>query len=127
MSFVPHFIQGVTVTIYNYDPITHTVTVIQSPVDPIYCLSNDANDPGGAEAFVKMFPQFKATITLDNPEGPGFFGSASAQAPFITWSADGMSTGPMNAGVLANIYNHGYPETYASTQVINAITSQLGY
>lgn len=125
--YTPSFIEGVTVTVYNYDPTTHQLKEITSPVNPVYCLSDDPNDPGGVQAFIAMFPQFQATITLDNPLGPGFVGSSSARVPFIIWGLGGMTTGPMNAGVMADIFNHGYPEAYASGQVVAAVTSQLGF
>lgn len=99
-------------------------------VPPIYCLSQNAAQALLADLATDLGAPL--AIVQDNPEGPNFsfyvvknFFGVSDKVPFLSMTGASGKKFEVNAGLVANWFNHGYDPAYAHAQAVADLKAQI--
>lgn len=115
MNYTPVFDNGFFVTFKG---------MFAAPINPVYCL-----DEVSVTGLISQLLSFSPTEVHQFPLGafgPGSPFIQSGLVPYLRFNIQGGGTVDINAGLLANYWNHGYSEEYALSQCIADLKTNWG-
>ena len=89
--------------LYVKQVLPSSLTVFIAPINPVYCLTE-----ASAQQLIQVLADYKPTVVDDFPIGLSGPFSESATVPWLVITKNG-ATIKVNAGVIANYYNHAVP------------------
>jgi len=111
----------------EFDPTPGVTGPIQgglptfTPINPLYCAT-----PQCAADLVAVLSDLKPAIEFRGPLGtwPGGPFAQTKKVPWLIFQGDNGPV-PINAGVLASIFTHGYPPTLAELMLRQSIAQTI--